>query len=135
MKIVIKSLGKWDSRINRLYNKLYPEKQGRFLQKLEAKNLILCACFGKKLIGFCRGVLLAFGRERIGYIEELFVEKAFRNKGVGSKLIERLIKRFRQFQAKVVFVSVSEKENLKFYQKLGFRTCKGFWLYKIPKDC
>ena len=56
----------------------------------------------------------------LGTIEDVAVNKKYRGKGVGKKLVERLILIGKQKNCDKIVLSSSE-ENSKFYEKIGFK--------------
>lgn len=56
----------------------------------------------------------------LGIIEDVAVNKKYRGKGVGKKLVERLILIGKQKNCDKIVLSSSEK-NSKFYEKIGFK--------------
>ena len=56
----------------------------------------------------------------LGTIEDVAVNKKYRGKGVGKKIVERLILIGKQKNCDKIVLSSSE-ENSKFYEKIGFK--------------
>lgn len=56
----------------------------------------------------------------LGIIEDVAVNEKYRGKGVGKKLVERLILIGKQKNCDKIVLSSSE-ENSKFYEKIGFK--------------
>jgi len=56
----------------------------------------------------------------LGIIEDVAVNEKYRGKGVGKKLVERLILIGKQKNCDKIVLSSSEK-NSKFYEKIGFK--------------
>ena len=56
----------------------------------------------------------------LGIIEDVAVNKKYRGKGVGKKLVERLILIGKQKNCDKIVLSSSE-QNSKFYEKIGFK--------------
>lgn len=71
---------------------------------------------GGKIIGT---VLGSFDGRR-GYLQKLVVDKNYRGKGVGKKLIDLAVKKLQDLGALYIPVSCDTK-NLPFYQKVGFK--------------
>jgi ribosomal protein S18 acetylase RimI-like enzyme len=125
-------------QLSELYSQLYPKRRSKRavpIGQVKIENILLVAEEKSKVIGFLWADLVTHGFLRFGNIEELFVERVFRHKGVGRLLAEAAMRRFRERQTNVVFVSTgrSNKGAIKFYRRLGFRLCKGPWFYWIPK--
>jgi ribosomal-protein-alanine N-acetyltransferase len=58
-----------------------------------------------------------------GLIISIAVKKEWRRRGIGRKLIEKLLENFKKEGAKIVFLHVREenKEAINFYRALGFK--------------
>ena len=106
------------------------------IEKPRFKNIILVAREKEQIIGFILANFIHYCTSRYGYIEELYVNKENRNKGVGSALIKEVMKKFKMLKVEAVFVSTAKenKESIKLYQRLGFKLCKGLWFYWNPKE-
>jgi len=127
--------------ISELYYQLYPEHKGPKeiipIEVLEAKSLLFLAEEKKKPIGFVWGTFINYGISKYGYIDELFVEKEFRRQGIGTSLVKTILEleELKKLKAWAIFISTSEgnMQVRTFYNKFGFRLCKGPWLYKETK--
>ncbi len=125
-------------QLSKLYYQLYPKRRSKRtvpISRSKITNILLVAEENRTVIGFLWANLVTHAFLRFGNIDELFVERAVRHKGVGRFLAEAAMRRFRELQADVVFVSTgrSNKRAMKFYRRLGFRLCKGPWFYWTPK--
>lgn len=67
-----------------------------------------------------------------GFVEDLFVSDKYRNKEVGTKLFQALLKWLEQNNSKTVdvHVSVGNENAMKFYEKNGFKTT-GYTMMKL----
>jgi len=125
--------------ISELYYQLYPNHKGLRqiipIEVLDARSLLFLAENDKYPIGFIWGTFINYGISKYGYIDELFVKKEFRRKGIGASLLKTVLEEFRKLKAWTVFVSTSEENEWvkTFYNKYGFKLCKGPWLYKELK--
>ena len=91
-----------------------PERFKLFLEK--NPNLSLVA----ENNGEVAGTVLGSFDGRRGYLQKLVVRKDLRGKGVGKQLIQEAVKRLKVLG--VVYIPIScEKENMGFYEKLGFK--------------
>lgn len=126
--------------ISELYYQLYPKHKGPKetipIEVLQAKSLLFLAEEDTKAVGFIWGTFINYGISKYGYIDELFVKKEFRRKGIASSLVKTVLEEFKKLKAWAVFVSTSgENEWVRtFYNKFGFKLCKGPWLYKEIKE-
>lgn len=125
--------------ITNLYCELYPDRKIKKLlsiEKTKFKSFILVAEVGKQIVGFIWANFVQYGFSKFGYIEELFVKKEFRNKGIGRSLVKAIMKKFKDLKVAAVFVT-TEKENkevISLYKKLSFKLSKGPWFYWNPKE-
>jgi ribosomal protein S18 acetylase RimI-like enzyme len=128
-------------KITELYYELYPKRKKILKNKLipiqnfNTKTIVFIAEENKKVVGFCWANFIEYGLSKFGYIEELFVRKDYRNKGIGRTLVKEMQKKFKKLKVDALFVT-TEKDNIeamKLYKKLDFKICKGpwfFWTYK-----
>jgi len=141
----IRNATKRDKKIiSDLYYRLHPveEKESREkgllvpIEKSKIKPIFLVAEENKKAVGFVWAHLIQYGLFKYGTIDEFFVKKEFRGKGVGSNLLKKSIKKLEKLNPKIILVG-TEKENkeaIKLYQKVGFELGKrSLWFYWNPK--
>lgn len=90
------------------------------LQKVRDRDpdLFLVARAGEKIVG---AVLGTYDGRR-GWVYHLGVDPAFQGMGIGTKLMEKLIERYRDKQVCKVnlMVTADNMEVCEFYKKLGF---------------
>lgn len=72
---------------------------------------------GGKVVGFVMGVISEPGTIRILMI---CVREGYRNRGIGSELMSRIAKRFRNARKIRLEVKVTNKDAIRFYKKHGF---------------
>ena len=117
-----------------LFEKLHKKRFNKISIEFKAKPISLVSEEDGKLVGFIWGNYLKYAAFRYVIIEDLFVEKEFRNKNIGRKLIEELVKESRRLGAHEIFVT-TEKENrnaIELYSKSGFKKFKNPWfLYRL----
>jgi ribosomal protein S18 acetylase RimI-like enzyme len=56
------------------------------------------------------------------YIQDILVLKAYKRKGIGKKLMNRVLERFVSVRQKVLLTDDNE-ETRGFYESLGFESC------------
>ncbi len=131
-----KAIAKDKKIIWRLHYKLHPteEKPLTSPQKSKIKGILLVAEESKQVVGFIWGNFITYGSFRYGIIEEFFVEKEFRKKGIGESLVKTIMKKFDNLKTRVVFVTTEKrnKEAISLYQKLKFKSSEGIWFYRKP---
>jgi ribosomal-protein-alanine N-acetyltransferase len=77
------------------------------------------AKLSKEIVGYAIGEK----NKDSGLIVSVAVKKEWRKKGIGSRLIEKLLENFKKEGMRIVFLHVREenKEAINFYQALGFK--------------
>jgi len=94
--------------------------------KLDPKKAVIFVAEDKgKLIGFIHGRADLRPKKilsRVGIIDDWFVEKEYRNKGIGEMLWIRLMKWFRSKKCNCLELDTftTNKKVIKIYHKLGF---------------
>jgi len=101
----------------------------------KAHNLVLVARTDHQSIGYCWCVIVDYGLAREGTIEELYVEKRWRGRGVGKDLLQEMLKICRKKTVEVVFVvaDASDARALSLYRDAGFTETTQKWLFWSPK--
>jgi len=94
-----------------------------FLPKHKERGIILVFDYNKEIIGY--SVLINFWSNEYGgniiYIDELFVKKEWRRKGIATEFITALIKkRINNAIAIQLEVTPNNKNARKLYERLGF---------------
>ncbi len=97
----------------------YPKKYLAVLLVL-AGDLFLVAETREGIVGYAAGVLRL---NDIGHIVSIAVAKRWRRKGIGTRLIKELEKRFKEknMRASRLEVRVSNKPAIRLYEKLGYK--------------
>ena len=126
--------------VSGLYYELHPveEKENKEkgllvpIEKSKIKSILLVAEENKQIIGFIWAHFIQYGFFKYGTIDELFVKKEFRGRGIGSALLKKAIKKLQNFKVKIILVG-TEKENkeaIKLYKNIGFELGKrSLWFY------
>jgi len=130
--------------ISELYYELHPveEKENKEkgllvpIEKSKSQSILLVAEIDRQIVGFIWGHFIIYGLFKYGTIDELFVKKEFREKGIGTSLLKKVMKKFKRLDVKTVLVG-TEKENkeaIELYKELGFEIRKeSQWFYWNPK--
>ncbi len=130
--------------ISELYYELHPveEKENKEkgllvpIEKSKLRSILLVAEINKQVVGFIWGHFIVYGFFKYGTIDEFFVKKDFRERGIGTSLLKKAMKKFKGLNVKVVLVG-TEKENkeaIVLYKELGFEIGKeSQWFYWSPK--
>ncbi len=98
-------------------NEIYPSNF--FLTIWEASPRGFIVAEDNTIVGFILGALTDTRSLRILMV---CVEESKRGKGVGTALLNAFIKKFPKAERIYLEVKVNNKEAIKFYERLGFRT-------------
>ena len=90
-------------------------------------QLVLKGSVNGKIVGSVRACM----REGTCFIGRLVVHPDFQSRGVGTRLMAEIEKRFGQAERYELFTGHRSKRNLRFYQKLGY---KAFRSEKVTED-
>lgn len=109
-------------KLNNQYG--FPEVDGpeamKRVKACSAAVFLVCEIDGR-VVGVVRG---DYDGSR-AIVHQLSVHPAFQRRGIGTALVNEIVKRFRQMDAPTVSATVIE-ESLPFWQKVGFRKTKIF---------
>jgi N-acetylglutamate synthase len=108
----------WENTVNIGLNETDSEENTRkFLHRNPGMSFI--AVSGNKIIG----TILCGHDGRRGYIYHMAVDKEFRRKGIGNKLLELCLKRLSEENIKRchIFVFKKNKKGFLFWENAGFR--------------
>ncbi|MGD0338390.1 MAG: GNAT family N-acetyltransferase [Bacteroidota bacterium] len=83
-------------------------------------NVILKAEDQSKIIGSLR----AYEKNRICYIGRVIVHPDYQNKGIGTKLMIEIERRFPDVSKYELFTGYKDEKNIYFYGKLGYKIFK-----------
>ncbi len=91
----------------------------------EAKYIKLTAYDGDKVVGWAYLYIIQNDRhdEPYGFLENVYVEKEFRNKGIGRQLVEEVVEEAKN-RGCYKLLGTSRHSNTdahKFYEKMGFQ--------------
>ena len=102
--------------------------------RFTGENVILAARASGKLVGLCWCVLFNPGTGLEGEVAEVYVDPAFRSRGIGGRLLRRAVDLFRQ--RNVTFASVwtrgSNPQAVRLYEEAGFRRTEQLVLTWLP---
>lgn len=79
---------------------------------------------GEKFVGCSSGLAYKNGEKYTGwfYLTDLFVEKEYRNNGLGAKLLIALEEQLATVGVKNIWLWTSGEEALRFYFRLGYKS-------------
>ncbi|MBQ9072029.1 MAG: GNAT family N-acetyltransferase [Bacilli bacterium] len=89
-------------------------------------NIILVALIDNKIVGYVYCIVdndNKITKETEAKIESIYVDLEYRNKGIGTKLINEIISLLKEKNVKYIFIeNLVENQNSKYlYEKLGFK--------------
>ena len=91
------------------------------LDIIKGSIIFVCAFFDNRIIGMGRAIGDGVSD---AYIQDVAIVKEFRNKKIGSIIIENIISQLKEKRIGWIGL-ISEKNSRDFYTKLGFSTMKG----------
>lgn len=98
------------------------------------ENVILAARAGGQVVGICWCVLFNPGTGLEGEVAEVYVDAAYRSRGVGRALLKGAVQLFRE--RNVTFAAVWTRENnpqaVRLYEEAGFRRTEQLVLTWLP---
>lgn len=97
----------------------YTENREQLMSALSGSLMVLGAWDKDQLVGLIRVV---GDGEVILYIQDILVLQAYKRRGIGTKLMKRVMEEFRNVRQKVLLTEDSE-ETRGFYESLGFSSC------------
>ncbi len=76
-------------------------------------------------------------KKKIAYLYHVCVDEKYRNKGVGTKLIEEFSNISKDKGAKYIKLNAFEnnKEAINLYKKIGFKEYSVYYVNRIDNDC
>ena len=102
--------------------------------RFSGENIILAARAGDKVVGLCWCVLFNPGTGLEGEVAEVYVDPAYRSKGIGAQLLRKAVELFRQ--RNVTFAAVWTRESnpqaVRLYEEAGFRRTEQLVLTWLP---
>lgn len=135
----IRLAGKTDEEIiTKLYYDLNYEIKSKKRIKFKDfsyKPIVLLAEEKGVVAGFVSASFINSFDLKQAYIDELFVSKDFRGKGVAENLLKNLLKRLKTLKTEVIFVTTGKtnKKAINLYKKIGFKKTNNPWFYLEPK--
>ena len=117
-----------DKKNDKLLNSKWTYEEGKKFLKTHIKDknsIFLVAESDSELVGYLTGSeikIQSWRPVRRTEIEELFVKKDFRNKGVGRRLVKKFIgwSKKKGVRRILVIVYSKNKKGINFYKKIGF---------------
>ena len=117
----------------------YPKKRFEKLWRLHSKDFIV-AQLRDKITGY----IIAYPKRYFIDLDSLAIDKNYRKLGIGKKLVNFMLNRFKKNGLKRALLEVrtTNKTAIAFYQKLGFKikkTLKGYYrnggdAYRMEKN-
>ena len=125
----IYQLGKSTSELS--FSKKFPFHERGELREFignKKENIFLVAEHGEVIVGFIFAKIIAYGSGGWCMLDNLAVDKRFRNQGIGSLLLDETYKQTRKKGVNYVQVLVEEshRNTRKFWKSKGFKETKTF---------
>jgi len=98
---------------------------GFFIKRINKDNVILVYEIDKKIVGFIYGYIDSTNKVKTdveSYIEYLYVDTEYRDRGIGTNLINEFIKLVKEKGTKYIKIEnmIANKKTQKLYNNLGF---------------
>lgn len=126
MRVVIRKFGLKDlNEVVDIESNTFPRPWTRSIfynRHRDEPDLFLVASVNEVVVGYIVGVTEAGGS--VGHIMNVAVHKKWRGRGIGTKLLNEIERRFRDRDIDLVYleVRVSNDRAQKLYRKLGYKT-------------
>lgn len=97
----------------------YTDDVPKLMQAIAHSLTVITAWDNNHLVGLIRVVGDGY---TIIYIQDILVNEAYQNQGVGSALMQRVLDKYRDVRQKVL-LTIDEPGVRAFYEKHGFKSC------------
>ncbi|MCM1245061.1 MAG: GNAT family N-acetyltransferase [Roseburia sp.] len=101
----------------------YLQDVDKLFSAFENSLYLLGAYDNDELIGFARVV---GDGEHVVLVQDLIVKTEYQNKGIGSCLFEKVMKKYQTVRMRMVVTDLEDKRNNTFYQKFGMKELKQY---------
>lgn len=112
---------------------ILPNKVEELLKSNELKGtkIILVAGERKEIKGFIIGYVLDLDLYKIAVVDDIYVSKEQRKKGIGKKLVDNFIKECHKHKIKTIFAITPLKNKIakEFFQDIGFKKLHSMHFY------
>ena len=116
-----------------LYNSVgwsnYTDKPDELMKAISNSSFVVTAHIENKIVGFARSVSDDCS---IHYLQDILIHPEYHKKGIGRKLLNKCLERFKHVKTHVILTDDEEKQK-KFYESLGYKNTKS--LNKIQLNC
>ncbi|MCI9368947.1 MAG: GNAT family N-acetyltransferase [Lachnospiraceae bacterium] len=97
---------------------MYLRDKDKLFSAFENSLYLLGAFDGEQMVGFARAV---GDGEHIVLVQDLIVLSEYQNRGIGSGLFEKTMKKFANVRTFMIITDIEDKKNQVFYQKFGMK--------------
>lgn len=97
---------------------MYLRDKDKLFSVFENSLYLLGAFDGEQMVGFARAV---GDGEHIVLVQDLIVLSEYQNRGIGSGLFEKTMKKFTNVRTFMIITDIEDKKNQVFYQKFGMK--------------
>ena len=110
---------------NDFLNNTFDERKESLIQKSKngkLKIFIVESLIEKSAIAYCISSVIQYRDSTIGEIDSIFIQEAFRNNGIGKRLINSSLAWFKEMKATRVIsdVAIGNEDVIEFYKKSDF---------------
>lgn len=105
-------------------------------EEIKGRNIIIIAEEDGNLVGLCWCTIVDRGIDKQAEIAEFYVEKEYRGKGIGERLIEAAKQLFVNERVEVAFVWTHHRNEaaIELYKKAGFKKVDQLVMAFVPSD-
>lgn len=97
---------------------MYLQDKDKLFSAFENSLYLLGVFDGERMVGFVRVV---GDGEHIVLVQDLIVATEYQNQGIGSRLFQTVMDRFKNVRTFMVVTDTENKRNQAFYQKFGMK--------------
>lgn len=111
----------------------------RYISWCWRRGKIFVARMGERIVGFAvcmRDWEHALSGEKVGYISEFVVDKAYQGHSIGRKLMEACLNYLRGSGRVILEVGEKNENAIRFYERWGFRRLRkdAKWIVMVRED-
>ena len=109
------------------------EIKKEFDKNISSKDNLLLFAEDKEILGFLHGTITKNLWVKRGRIEDVYIKKKFRGKGIGTEIINYFIDwlKLRKFDKVNLMVQADNKRAFKLYSKMGFKLIQHYLSKKL----
>jgi len=107
----------------------YTNNPAELVKAISKSTYVVTCRINGNIVGLARCIS---DDSSINYLQDILVHPKYHRKGIGCKLLEKCLERFKHVRTHVILTDNNEKQE-RFYESLGYKNTK--ILKKIPLNC